>query len=602
MCEDIEADCKRLEPAAIFGFDGQVSGGLQLHPDHKHLIFPLGNKLAVTNLTNNKQKFLCGHTNTISCLDISKSGKYLGSGQVSQRGFQAYTILWDWCKNEEITRHELHKERVQAVCFTSQDQFLVSLGGEDDGTLIIYDIEMKTPIIRTPAAKRTSGSPLTLLPFHRSSSIFIVAGDRHLRVWTIERESRKMQVLDASLGKIQRRFTGLRISEDDHILYAGTMSGDILKVRLNITCEKDCERDNQQAILLGCYARHNPRKPKGKDCEKYVNGVREVYIVGNGQLLIGAGDGSIELVEERNVVLKDYNSPTWPQFKSIKHTKVNGAVTSITKLSNSIFLIGTDNNEVYTLALPSFDLKLHKTCHKATVYDIVFPKDYPQVFATASYECIRIWSTTRLKEILRIMVYNFSAASIVFTNDGSSIISAWNDGVIRAFTPITGRLIFAIPNAHNKGCSAVTISSNGKVLVSGGMEGQVRVWKIEPHRQSLVGVLKEHSGNIASVDFNKFDTEVVSACSDGTCIIWDINRLTRKHVLYANTQFKCARYYPTGVQIIAAGTDRRISYWEVYDGTLAREVIGSPKGFINSLSLNQTGEYFISVSNDQTVK
>lgn len=72
MCEDIEADCKRLEPAAIFGFDGQVSGGLQLHPDHKHLIFPLGNKLAVTNLTNNKQKFLCGHTNTISCLDISK--------------------------------------------------------------------------------------------------------------------------------------------------------------------------------------------------------------------------------------------------------------------------------------------------------------------------------------------------------------------------------------------------------------------------------------------------------------------------------------------------------------------------------------------------
>lgn len=116
------------------------------------------------------------------------------------------------------------------------------------------------------------------------------------------------------------------------------------------------------------------------------------------------------------------------------------------------------------------------------------------------------------------------------------------------------------------------------------MEGQVRVWKIEPHRQSLVGVLKEHSGNIASVDFNKFDTEVVSACSDGTCIIWDIkylpttysclysklklnlyfSRLTRKHVLYANTQFKCARYYPTGVQIIAAGTDRRISYWEVF--------------------------------------
>lgn len=49
------------------------------------------------------------------------------------------------------------------------------------------------------------------------------------------------------------------------------------------------------------------------------------------------------------------------------------------------------------------------------------------------------------------MVYNFKCVSLQFTNDGSSIVSAWNDGVIRAFTPITGRLIYAIPNAHNKG-------------------------------------------------------------------------------------------------------------------------------------------------------
>lgn len=49
------------------------------------------------------------------------------------------------------------------------------------------------------------------------------------------------------------------------------------------------------------------------------------------------------------------------------------------------------------------------------------------------------------------MVYNFVCADIVFSNDGTCIISAWNDGIIRSFTPIRGRLIYAIPNAHNKG-------------------------------------------------------------------------------------------------------------------------------------------------------
>lgn len=49
------------------------------------------------------------------------------------------------------------------------------------------------------------------------------------------------------------------------------------------------------------------------------------------------------------------------------------------------------------------------------------------------------------------MVYNFDCAAVKFSHDGSSIVSAWNDGVIRSFTPITGMLIYAIPNAHNKG-------------------------------------------------------------------------------------------------------------------------------------------------------
>lgn len=72
------------------------------------------------------------------------------------------------------------------------------------------------------------------------------------------------------------------------------------------------------------------------------------------------------------------------------------------------------------------------------------------------------------------------------------------------------------------GCSALAVSSSGRIIVSGGIEGQVRVWKIEPYRQSLIGVLKDHSGPITSLDFNNMDTEVISASSDGSCVIWDV--------------------------------------------------------------------------------
>jgi cilia- and flagella-associated protein 52 len=89
---------------------------------------------------------------------------------------------------------------------------------------------------------------------------------------------------------------------------------------------------------------------------------------------------------------------------------------------------------------------------------------------------------------------------------------------------------------------------------------------------------------------------------DGSCIIWDLLRMSRKHVLFANTQFTAARYFPTGVQILTSGTDRTISYWEVYDGSLVREKEGSKIGPINCLAINSTGDYFVSSGTDCVVK
>lgn len=397
----------------------------------------------------------------------------------------------------------------------------------------------------------------------------------------------------------------MKVNARDEVMYVGTKSGDVVKIYLNCSDDSSPAATDKIPTLLGCYARHNPLRPFGKDCEKFENGVRDLLILPSGQLIIGAGDGSVEIVEERNAKFKDYPSPTWPNFKVLKRTKIAGVISSLQLLHNELLLIGTENCEIYSIPLVSFDqsqLKLLKTCHSSRVNDIAFPYEFPSCFATASYETIRIWSSTKKIELLRIVVPNFESKCVTFSRDGKSIVSAWNDGIIRAFTPLTGKLMYAIPNAHNKGCTAVALTSNGKTLVSGGVEGQVRVWKIDPEKQSLIGVLKEHFGPIATIEINKFDSEVISASSDGSCIVWDLLRLSRKHVLFANTQFTAARYFPTGVQVLTAGTNRSINYWEVYDGSLVREKEGSKVGPINCLSINSTGEYFVSSGEDCVVK
>lgn len=58
-------------------------------------------------------------------------------------GYRAYVIIWSWETKKEISRHELHKVRVEALCFTSNEQYLVSLGGKDDGMIVVWNLEKR---------------------------------------------------------------------------------------------------------------------------------------------------------------------------------------------------------------------------------------------------------------------------------------------------------------------------------------------------------------------------------------------------------------------------------------------------------------------------
>lgn len=63
-------------------------------------------------------------------------------------------------------------------------------------------------------------------------------------------------------------------------------------------------------------------------------------------------------------------------------------------------------------------------------------------------------------------------------NDGKSIITGWSDGKIRAFLPQSGKLMYVISDAHIHGVTAISTTSDCSRIISGGSEGEVRVWKI----------------------------------------------------------------------------------------------------------------------------
>lgn len=53
-----------------------------------HMIYAIGCNIVIENLQTRKQEFLVGHNNNVSCIAVSKSGRFIASGQVTYMGFK----------------------------------------------------------------------------------------------------------------------------------------------------------------------------------------------------------------------------------------------------------------------------------------------------------------------------------------------------------------------------------------------------------------------------------------------------------------------------------------------------------------------------------
>jgi len=555
---------KELELAAVIGFKGTVVQGLILHPDNEHLIFPLGCTIVVRNLIKRSQTFLQGHDNQVSCVSASPSGNLLASGQQTFMGFPADVIIWDFHGRKELHRLTLHKVAVASLSFSFDEIYLASLGGQDDNSLVIWDVTSGSPICGTPAATDTAQ---TVKFFNGSNTQLITGGNYHIRVWEFDLATKKVRPKNVNTGQLKRVCTNVLLSQDDALAYVGTQTGDILEI------------DTQQAL----FKRSLPKK-----C--FSLGVTCSAMLPSGDILVGTGDGTIAKLTAGSLRIKN-------------QCKVLGGVTSIALTSDcSHFFAGTTQSNMYWVDSDSLTAELRNTCHFKGINHIAFPAGYSEVFATSSDTDIRVWNARTRQELLRIQVPNLECHCIDFMRDGRSIISGWSDGKLRSFLPQSGKLSYVINDAHQNGVTALATTSDCSKIVSGGMEGEVRVWKIGKQMQQMEASMKEHRGQVWAILLKQNDSQAVSASSDGSCIVWDLATKTRSMCVFESTMFKGIVYHPDESQLLTTGSDRKIAYWDTFDGQAIRVLEGSDEGELCCLSISQSGQTFCSGGQDRILK
>jgi len=523
-------------------------------------------QVIIRNLVSKRQFSLAGHDSTVSIIRCARNGKILASGQTTQVGFVADVIMWDFNTKELLHRLSLHKGCINSMSFSCSGKYLATLGGRDDGQLVVW--EVSSGLALSGATVKTDQA-WDCAFYNESDTDLVTCGVNHVKTWRMEESKKKLSFDSVNLGSLKRTFTCLCVSANDSQAYCGSQSGDLVEIGLAQKIQK----------------RIGPVKTQ------FPLGISVCALIPQGgDLLVGTGDGVIAKISTSTL-------------RVVKERKLDGggiSSLSLTQDGTKVF-VGTTKSCMYLADTETLEADLRSTCHTNRINAICFPRNLSEIVATASLGEIRMWGVGTKQELLRIEVPHVDCYCLDFALDGKSVLSGWSDGKLRAFTPQSGKLIYAVKDAHKEGVTALKILSDCSRIVSGGMHGEIRIWRVQSSFQELLVSLKEHRGRVWSIQVRtEDDARAVSASADGSCIVWDICNKSRILCIFEATIFHSVAYHPDFAQILTVGSDKRITYYDVFTGETLR-VIQSGED-LACAAVNGSGSHFAVAGSEGTVK
>jgi WD40 repeat protein len=162
--------------------------------------------------------------------------------------------------------------------------------------------------------------------------------------------------------------------------------------------------------------------------------------------VVGAGNGIV--TQSKLILVCKGGTPVELLQEYGPQMQARGQVTSIL-INCTDVLVGSTMNEIYYARLGCLDgTKMLLSAHVSVVNDVAFPDGYSEAFASCNGEDIRIWNSAAMRELVRINVANMTCHTIIFTHNGSSIVSGWNDSHVRTYSVQSATPLWVIHHAH----------------------------------------------------------------------------------------------------------------------------------------------------------
>ncbi len=161
-----------------------------------------------------------------------------------------------------------------------------------------------------------------------------------------------------------------------------------------------------------------------------------------------------------------------------------------------------------------------------------------------------------------------------------------------------------LPENPKPGVIGLSLSRNGKILITAGTDGIIRVWDVASGEMQRT--LTGHTNSTYRADFSPDERLIASSSRDATARIWDF---ASGRELYKLSGFKCSvksvAFSPNGKKLAVVGNDGMLKLWDAGTGKELKSLVHSDSPDVDisiySVIFDRNGKKIYTGNGDGTI-
>jgi len=238
--------------------------------------------------------------------------------------------------------------------------------------------------------------------------------------------------------------------------------------------------------------------------------------------------------------------------------------------------------------------------HDDRVWDVVFSPDGSKIVSGSSDKTVKLWDAETGKILKSFEGHLNSVRDVDFSPDGSKVVSVSRDRTIKFWNVENGKMLNSIVIGNNIAAWCVTFSPDGKKIVSGNSDNSVKVWDVRSGK--LLKTVVGHKNSVRSVAVSPDGTKIISGSRDSTIKVWDMKSGKELNTFKNHKDSVVSvNFSPDGGKIVSGSYDGTAKISDLQTGKVLK-TLKDHKDAIWSVNFSPDGKEVLSGSFDNTIR